>query len=74
MHNGKSKKTAKFSAFAVWWDCELIPGTAFSTSPFEKQTHWDQIFLPLSKSLNLKKALFSIYPLNPIRDVKLGFV
>ena len=52
----KIEKDCEVFGFAVWWDCELIPGTAFSTSPFEKQTHWDQIFLPLSKSLNLKKG------------------
>lgn len=52
----KIEKDCEIFGFAVWWNCELIPGITFSTSPYEKPTHWDQIFLPLSKSLNLKKG------------------
>lgn len=33
--------------FALWWDCELVPGIHISTSPFAPPTHWEQIYLPL---------------------------
>lgn len=52
----KIEKDCEIFGFAVWWNCELIPEITLSTSPFTKPTHWDQIFLPLSKSLNLKKG------------------
>jgi len=52
----KIEKDCEIFGFAIWWNCELIPKITLSTSPFEKQTHWDQIFLPLSKSLNFKKG------------------
>lgn len=53
--NWKIEKDCEIFGFAVWWDCELIPEISLSTSPFEKPTHWEQIFLPLMKPLNLKK-------------------
>lgn len=42
--------------FALWWNCELTKGISLSTSPFEKLTHWQQIFLPLSKPLSAQKG------------------
>lgn len=33
--------------FAVWWEAELVPGVILSTSPLQKPTHWEQIYLPL---------------------------
>lgn len=52
----KIEKDCEVFGFAVWWNCELIPGITLSTSPYEKPTHWDQIFLPLVKPLNLKSG------------------
>ncbi len=52
----KIEKKCTIFGFAVWWNCKLIPGITLSTSPYEETTHWEQIFLPLSKSLNLKKG------------------
>ncbi|MBI4994981.1 methyltransferase domain-containing protein [Candidatus Peregrinibacteria bacterium] len=52
----KAEKDCTIFGFAVWWNCELIPGITLSTSPFSKPTHWEQIFLPLLKPLNLKKG------------------
>lgn len=54
--NWKIEKDCEVFGFAVWWNCCITNGITLSTSPFEKPTHWDQIFLPLSKSLNLKKG------------------
>ncbi len=41
---------------ALWWECEVIPGVNFSTSPLAPATHWDQVFLPLLTPLNVKKG------------------
>lgn len=52
----KLGKDTEFFGFGVWWNCILVPGVALSTSPFEAPTHWDQIFLPLSRSIVAKKG------------------
>lgn len=49
-------RTLSIYGFASFWDCELFPGVHLSTSPFEKSTHWDQIFLPLLKPLSVRKG------------------
>jgi protein arginine N-methyltransferase 1 len=42
---------ATIFAFALWWECTLVPGVVLSTSPFGERTHWDQIYLPLLEPL-----------------------
>ncbi len=42
--------------FACFWDCELVPGVHLSTSPFAARTHWEQIFLPLPNSLEVRRG------------------
>ncbi len=42
--------------FGLWWEAELVPGIALSTSPLEKPTHWEQIFLPLLEPIKLAKG------------------
>lgn len=44
----KIDKKRDIYGFALWWNAQLVPGINLSTSPFEKSTHWDQIFLPLA--------------------------
>jgi hypothetical protein len=38
---------ATVHGFALWWEVELVPGVALSTSPFAPATHWEQVYLPL---------------------------
>jgi protein arginine N-methyltransferase 1 len=40
---------------ALWWSARLIDDVVLSTSPMEKPTHWEQIFLPVLIPINLKK-------------------
>lgn len=40
--------------FALWWNVELTEGVSLSTSPYEKPTHWEQIYLPLLSSVSLQ--------------------
>ncbi|MGH8460154.1 MAG: methyltransferase domain-containing protein [Stenotrophobium sp.] len=40
--------------YALWWECELLPGIVISTSPYAAPTHWEQIYLPLLKPLALE--------------------
>jgi len=42
--------------FALWWECELVPGVTISTSPRAPATHWEQIYLPLLEPLALKSS------------------
>lgn len=44
---GSGAGGATIYGFALWWECELVPGVVLSTSPYEARTHWDQIYLPL---------------------------
>lgn len=37
--------------FALWWDCELVPGVRLGTSPFGPPTHWDQVYAPVAEPL-----------------------
>jgi protein arginine N-methyltransferase 1 len=45
------KSNATIFAFALWWECTLVPGVVLSTSPLGERTHWDQIYLPLLEPL-----------------------
>lgn len=44
---------ARIEGFALWWETELAPGITLSTSPFDPPTHWEQIYLPLLKRVDL---------------------
>jgi hypothetical protein len=42
---------AGIHGFALWWDCELVPGVRLGTSPFGPPTHWFQVFAPVAEPL-----------------------
>ena len=50
------KLGSRVSGFALWWECELVPGVILSTSPDSPSTHWQQIYLPLLEPLVLKPS------------------
>ncbi len=56
--------------FALWWECELVPGVSLSTSPLSPLTHWQQIYLPLLEPLALQSA--DRIELNLISDTRPG--
>ena len=41
---------------ALWWDSELIKDVHLSTSPMEKPTHWEQIYLPLLEPIRIERG------------------
>lgn len=45
---------APVAGFALWWETELAPGITLSTSPFDPPTHWEQIYLPLLKRVDVQ--------------------
>ncbi len=40
--------------FALHWDAILVPEVVLSTNPLNETTHWEQIFLPLARPLELQ--------------------
>lgn len=42
---------ATVRGFALWWEAQLVPGVALSTSPYAPATHWEQVYLPLLEPL-----------------------
>ena len=47
---------ATVHGFALWWQVELVPGIALSTSPMAPPTHWEQVYLPLPEAITLQKG------------------
>lgn len=45
---------ARIHGFALWWECELVPGITLGTSPAGPPTHWDQVFAPISRTLDAR--------------------
>ena len=39
--------------FATWWEAQLAPGVALSTSPLSPRTHWEQLYFPLLEPMKL---------------------
>lgn len=37
--------------FALWWECELLPGNILSTSPLAPRSHWEQLYCPVSEPI-----------------------
>ncbi|MDH4275268.1 MAG: 50S ribosomal protein L11 methyltransferase [Gammaproteobacteria bacterium] len=42
-----------FYGFALWWRSELVPGIDLSIHPAAPNTHWEQLFLPVTSPLEL---------------------
>lgn len=52
--NAKDLNGTTVYGYALWWDCELVPGISISTSPYAAPTHWEQIYLPLLRPVTLE--------------------
>lgn len=50
----KVQKPATVYGFAVWWVADLTPGIALSTAPDAPKTHWEQLYFPLGRPVQLK--------------------
>lgn len=44
-------RAATIHGFALWWRAHLAPGIALATGPADPQTHWEQLYLPLSNPM-----------------------
>lgn len=47
------QKAVTVHGFALWWEATLAKGVTLSTSPLGKPTHWEQIYLPLLRPVNV---------------------
>lgn len=56
LESWKVDRPVTVSGFALWWEAELLPGITLSTSPMEKPTHWEQIYLPLLTPVTLESG------------------
>lgn len=43
------------SGFCMFWEADLVPDITLSTSPNAPATHWEQIYVPVSRTLDAKK-------------------
>ncbi len=57
---------------ALWWEAELVPGVMLSTSPYDKPTHWEQIFLPIPKPIQGKAGDALLLSLHSDTRLKTG--
>lgn len=48
------KDEARLTGFAVWWRVELGGNIALATGPQDPHTHWEQLFLPIEKPLDVQ--------------------
>ena len=46
-------ETTTVYGFAVWWQAELIDGVSISTGPRAAKTHWEQLYFPLERPLEV---------------------
>ena len=51
-----AEKPMTIHGFGLWWEAELVAGITLSTSPLEKPTHWEQIYLPLLEPIELRNG------------------
>lgn len=42
--------------FALWWECELLPGITLATNPLGPRTHWEQLFCPAREPLHAQRG------------------
>jgi protein arginine N-methyltransferase 1 len=47
-------KPATVFGFAVWWTAELVAGVSLSTAPASPRTHWEQLYFPLTRPVQVK--------------------
>lgn len=45
------REATSIYGFALWWQCELVPGVPLGTSPFTAPTHWDQVYAPVEQAI-----------------------
>lgn len=60
--------------YALWWECELIPGITLSTSPHNTPTHWEQIYLPVLDPIkvNERERLILQYECDTTLEIKIN--
>jgi protein arginine N-methyltransferase 1 len=51
-------KPATIYGFATWWTAELVRGVNLSTGPQAPRTHWEQLYFPLLKPIEVKSSEF----------------
>jgi SAM-dependent methyltransferase len=47
--------SSSISGFCLSWESELIKGVSLATHPWSPATHWEQIYLPVTKAIEVEK-------------------
>jgi len=42
--------------FAVWWQADLVEGLSISTGPEAAKTHWEQLYFPVERPLEVPRG------------------
>jgi len=50
------RRPAIVYGFALWWQCELVPGVTLATGPGDPGTHWEQLYLPTLEPVRLGRG------------------
>lgn len=50
------RRAATVYGFALWWQCELVPGVTLATGPRDPATHWEQLYLPTLQPVRLARG------------------
>jgi len=51
-----ASKDATVHGLAGWFESKLTENIVLSTSPYEKKTHWEQVFLPMENPIKVAKG------------------
>lgn len=46
----------KLYGFATWWVAELVSGVTLSTAPDAPRTHWEQLYFPVSRPIQVRSG------------------
>lgn len=58
--------------FATWWTAELAPAVALSTAPDAPRTHWEQLYFPLDRPLDMAAGETLAVSLRSRSSIKAG--
>lgn len=50
------RENVRVYGFAVWWEAQLVSDVILSTAPSAPQTHWEQLYFPISEAIDANEG------------------